>query len=624
MEKKLQEFLVSEIDNEIKVGTSTIEDETLESLLDMLECIRSEKDYEWLSNNFLPEFVAILLTDASSWASNFQTRDFVEAYLEGNKPGDEEKAWCAKTFINKTLNMRDVFYYLKYIRSRMINSLVGVVWAECYWKSDITTRGDATQETKIITEDRFDFEVYDPRNVFTPQGYCYTAQQKPYIIFRKETDWSSLREEGKKNGYMNMKEIAESIRGGISTTETTKLTGDIGKSNVEMKMYKMLDMYVRYGKLPVHVTDRNEKGEVTKIRPGWDEKGTIDEEAEGIECIVTLVSNGTTKYLLEMVPTPFYDTNGKTFKPALRGLCYPHPTKDTGLGDGKYMQEMQVTVNDMLNLGFDRIKLATLPTMVGKKYSLMDNDTVYFAPEHVIELEHPDDLKPIEIRDNPQGTFEAVNTLTSYMERTAAVFPTTMGQLPSQASTTATAVAGAEQRTNQRGGFKNLTYEYTFNTEFFWMMLQMAERFMQPETGKKILGEKVVSFDASADYTYQPVASNVETEYNKNTTLRVIDQFMGRCANIPNPNTPKLLNYLLSKAFDLFGDRFPDYKKYLLDETAPPPQEGQPQGQPQPGMAPQQQMTTMPQPPTSNQNGAPMGDMEQMMREGATGNMMGG
>jgi hypothetical protein len=144
---------------------------------------------------------------------------------------------------------------------------------------------------------------------------------------------------------------------------------------------------------------------------------------------------------------------------------------------------------------------------------------------------------------------------------------------------------------------------------------------MQPETGKKMLGEKVVAFDASADYTYQPVASNIETEYNKNSTLRVIDQFLGRVANIPNPNTPKLLNYLLGRAFDLFGDRFPDYKKYLLDETAPQPVPEQPGNT---NGAPPPQMTAMSAPPVSNQNGAPMGDMEQAMRENATGETMGG
>jgi hypothetical protein len=622
MDDKLQALLVTEIENEIRVGTSTVEDETLDALLDMLECVRSEKDYEWLSDNFLPEFAAILLTDASTWAGQmFSTRDFIEAKLEGNQPNDADKAWCAKTFINKTLNTRDIFYYLKYIRSKMINSLVGVVWAECYWVGDVAITGDAVQELKTIKEDRFDFEVYDPRNVFTPQSYCYSAQQKPYIIFRKEVDWYSLQLEGKKLGYMNLDKIADKLVAPPPVTESNKNTGDIGKPKQELKMFKNLDLYVRYGKLPVKVNARNEKGEPVKVSPGWDIDGKIEEEVEGIECIVTMGSVGGDKYILEFAPTPFYDANGKPFKPAIRGLCYPHPTKDTGLGDGKYMKEMQVTVNDMLNLGFDRIKLATLPTMVGKKYSLMDNDTVYFAPEHVIELENVDDLKPIEIRDNPQGTFEAVNTLTTYMERMAAVFPTTMGQLPSQASTTATAVAGAEQRTNMRGGFKNLTYEYTFNSEFFWMMLQMAKRFMQPETGKKMLGEKVVAFDASADYTYQPVASNIETEYNKNSTLRVIDQFLGRVANIPNPNTPKLLNYLLGRAFDLFGDRFPDYKKYLLDETAPQPVPEQPGNT---NGAPPPQMTAMSAPPVSNQNGAPMGDMEQAMRENATGETMGG
>src|SRR3989304_4384098 len=68
-----------------------------EAAIDMFECIRSEKDYEWLSDISFPEFASMLLTDASIWAQQyFQSRDFVEVYLETETEEDTKKAKATK------------------------------------------------------------------------------------------------------------------------------------------------------------------------------------------------------------------------------------------------------------------------------------------------------------------------------------------------------------------------------------------------------------------------------------------------------------------------------------------------------------------------------------------------
>lgn len=83
----------------------------------------------------------------------------------------------------------------------------------------------------------------------------------------------------------------------------------------------------------------------------------------------------------------------------------------------------------------------------------------------------------------------------------------------------------------------------------------------------------------------------------------MIDQFIGRVGNIQNENTPKLLNYLLGKAFELFGDEFPEYKNNLLNPDSKMGLEG---NEPKDDKAQ----------PVSNQQGIPMSGQERMAREG--------
>jgi len=176
------------------------DDAEFESIVDLLECKRTEKDYEWMSDVFLPEYPAIHLTEASQWANQyFSTRDFVDVYLEGSDPMSKIKAQVAKKLLNATLNNRGIYHYQKYMRARSINSLRGCVYAVCNWErqnkkilvgykeqmvevgsSDmgqpLYERQMAPQFQEIPVLDRFNYEIIDPRNVFTDNKYCYSIQ----------------------------------------------------------------------------------------------------------------------------------------------------------------------------------------------------------------------------------------------------------------------------------------------------------------------------------------------------------------------------------------------------------------------------------------------------------------
>lgn len=604
---------------------------TFESILDKFECKHTEKDYEWMSDIEYPHLASIIITDASGWANQyFQSRDFVEVKLEGLDPNDKKKCSAAKKCINQTLNNRNIFHYQKYIRGRTINALHGQVYAICWWeqryKEEITGYKSRIEQVpempeinreiqepiydENITVDRFNYEIIDPRNVFSDNKYVYSPQEKDWIIFRSEISYDKLESKKEERGYINLELAKKLFEGTSQETDTAKETYNERELNKdsEKPVVKFLDHLLRFGKIWAIVKREDEDGFPIEIAPGYDELGKVKEKSVLIESILEFVYRGTNKVLIRFQPTPYRDTKGNPYKPILRGLCYIHPTKDIGLSSGRYLSEIQTAISDHFNMGSDRVKLATLPTLIGREDAVIDNTTLYFEPQHIMQVPGDPDqiLKELKIQDNIDGTIQMIGMLDNSGQRLEAIYPTTMGELPGKASTTATAVAGAETKTSSRSNYKSLTYEYTFNLDHYWMILQMTWAFARPKTASKMMGEDSHFFDPDAEYSYNPVTSNIETEYNKYRKLQVIDQFIGRLVNVPNPNIWKLLNYLLKKAFELFGDEFPDYKELLLDEKAGPPEAKGGRGEGQVGNI---QPT-----PTTNQTGTPQSLQEQMVR----------
>jgi len=199
-----------------------------------------------------------------------------------------------------------------------------------------------------------------------------------------------------------------------------------------------------------------------------------------------------------------------------------------------------------------------------------------------------------------------------------------MGDVPSRASTTATAVAGAEGRSNQRSNFKAMTFEHTFDAQLYWMIQQMTWRFAKPETGFKLMGQKVLHFDPTKDYFFKPLSQAIEGEQSKQAKIRNLLQFIQAISPYAqiyanDPQFKVFLNYLFERSAAYMGDEVVNVSRKLLN-PAVVPQLNAPQGQ---GGGQQGGGPAMPQQafqvPTSNQNGMPQGDAEMMARANAGG-----
>ena len=639
MNKDSQDYIATQVYNEYTKARSNkaADDSDFEAVIDMIECQRTEKEYDWMSDVFLPEYASIYNTEASQWANQyFQSRDFVDVYLEGDRPEDPKKSQVIKKLINKTLNHRGLYHFQKYMRARSINSLRGDVYIVTGWVQDVENRKVGTQQIPyemdvdvygnpivsdeqmpaigtreedvirpIVKEDRFEYEVIDPRNVFTDNTYTYSIQDKDWVTIRSERDYSWLKDNEKKFGYFNLDKVKDlQVQ---SETETSK--DSYNKQDKKQKADTKIDYYDvldRYGLMWAIVKERDKFNNPTKITWGLDDEGNPKSKAELVKTITTVVVSGSQSVVIRFAPTPFVTATGDPYFPLIRGLCYIHPTKDVGMSDGKYSRELQIAINDTINLSNDRVRLATMPTFKGRKYSVEDNDQLYMEPEHIIPLEDVNDLQEIVVRDNIAGALNQTALFIDKLQQVNSVYPTTMGNLPNQASTTATAVAGADARGNQRANYKSLTFEYTFLTELYWHIVQMTHQFMRMETADAVFGQDIKFFDPNADYHYQPISSKIEAEYSKERKISMYDQMIGRLAGLAkvNPAVIPIIGFMIGKQAELMGSDYREVAGMIenLNRTPNNPEKGAQQTGDGQGMM------------VSNQNGVPMGGMEESVR----------
>jgi hypothetical protein len=137
------------------------------------------------------------------------------------------------------------------------------------------------------------------------------------------------------------------------------------------------------------------------------------------------------------------------------------------------------------------------------------------------------------------------------------------------------------------------------------MMLQMAYQFMHPETALMLWHDNAQYFDPDADYTFEPVSSNVEQEYSKDRKVQRYDQILGRIAKIPNPAIVPIIAYIIGQQCTLLGAEYQEVAELIqaLAKTPNTPEGGEP-----PAPKDAQGM------PESNQTGNQMSIQEQGTR----------
>jgi hypothetical protein len=585
IEENIQARLCGVVEHEWTVGRSNFSHDysNFEAAIDLFENERVEREYDWMSDIPLPEFAAQMLTQSSlDVAQYFQTRDFVETYVQDASDEALLAADAAEECINRTLNQRHIHYYQKFVRAKTMNNIGGSAIAKCWWNKQLG---------------RFNFEVIDPRNVTMDKKYCYSLQDKDWIIIRGNKTVEDLKNMGKRYGYFNLDKLEEAHATGQTEakTETTDRDEEIAPQVTNTPTPKDWDIYERYGKFWYL------NGE-----PGIDQWNKPLPNARYEECVMTVAKNKSTKVLIGFHLQPYKCCRGERYRPLIRGLCYIHPTRDSGIGDGHYSRPLAIAINDTFNMSNDRVRLATMPTLKGNKHTTEDTDSIYFEPGHMMELNTTDDVEEIKIEDNINGALTQLGILTQKMQQLTAIQPPQMGG-SAEGGQTATEVANVERNANTRTNYKSVTWEYTFLNELYWIIQQMTWQFATEEVGYKLMGDKAYEFNPNFDFFYKPLSQTIETEFSRNNKIRHLTNMMQMVASSPHPDMPIIFNYILSKIMILMGDEWENIADKFLGEDVPliPQETGTaPAGQPT-GAGP------------SNQIGIPQSGQEIEARQGA-------
>jgi len=625
--REIQDILADQVINgEVLISEANRQRDIdeFEECMDLLDAERREKNYDWNSDISIPEFASHHLTQSSLDAGQyFQTREFVTAYLEDESEQAKANASAATECINRTLNQKHLFHYQKFIRAKGINNIVGHVYAKCWWEQetievpvtisryeqmDIDDYGQPIESEEQVPAvrridevipqqkpviDRFNYDVWDERNVWMDSSYVYSLQDKRWVTFGSEMTITELRQVQDDNGYFNLDKL-ELIAPPSQTQFKERAEEKYDpKEPVLSAAEKPYDIYERYGKF-WYVDAKTAQGTI-----GIGEDGKPKKGAKLVECIITIAASNDKKVLIGFKPTPFLDADKRPYRPILRGICYINLVRDSGTGDGKYSKELQIAIDDTFNVSQDRTMLATLPVFTVDRLAEQDNSEIYFEPGHRIPLTDPvKGIHEFKISDNIQGALQQIGMLTSKMQQVDSIQPPQMGDV-GQASTTATAFAGAFRATGERSNYKSMTFENTFLVDLYWMIQQMTLSFAMPETGFKLMGDKIFDFDPTKDYYYKPISQTIEPEYSKAAKRKEWSTIIGYAGQIPHPDTVKLLNYAFAQFIKLMGDEYADFADKLLNESKPiENQQGQQMMEQQTGMAP------------SNQNMIPMSGQE--------------
>lgn len=592
------------VNDEYVVGkqNNAVPDADYEDYLDMFDCERTEKNYDWMSDVYFPEFVSQALTQMAVEASLlFKTHDFVDVYIGSEEELHIKAAKAARDLLNKTLNRRKLFFYHKYMRAIAMKNLGGAAYFRAWWEQKTVRQQTGQTRTvirnlgvdesgnpirifdeektkeEVVIKDYFNFDVIDPRDIFFDNSYVYSMQEKRWIIIRFNKTIDELEEDAELMEYFNLDKLRDLQTSPLHQTsvkgDKTTHHGLDNKQESKASPLKEWEILQRFGKYRVVVKDRDPDGNPIEVTHGIDKTGKPKRGSSLEEMVITIATNGQQSVLIGFSPQRNIDADGNQYRPIARGLCYIHPSKDDGMGDGKCLKELQVGINDTINMENDRTKLATIPVMQGNEHDITDNESLIWEPGAFWSTESGNVLSEVRVSSDVGAALNQVGLYRSMMQQASGVSAETQAVL-NQASTSATATANQARRSDSRSLFRTLTMENTGLTELYWFILQMTARHMKQATAEKYIGQEGVQyFNPTLDFTYKPVSANIDSDASKQTKITNWLQIIGYIIN--DPERRDAVDYILKEIAELMGKEYETFGDSFLAQKGAPPNAGQ-------------------------------------------------
>ena len=274
-------------------------------------------------------------------------------------------------------------------------------------------------------------------------------------------------------------------------------------------------------------------------------------------------------------------------------------------------KDVQTALNDNANAMFDEIWKNLMPPVVVNKFALWDWDTMQYAPSQrwLVGGNPAESFLPMPASNITRDAWNKHSLLDAEIQLTSAITPPMQGTGKEKTATLATLNA---QYSMGKLDFLVKMIEQTALIPSAQMDVAFAKKFAHPLTFQTIIGSPFVYGDWEDIYRYQPCATAVKLEAQKETEIRQDLQLVQIFASIQNPNTPKILNVLWG---NILRNRDMPKEAAMFDEEYFAPDN--------PGGQMQMLQRRMNGDMASNEEGLPMGGTQANVRE-ATFNPLGG
>ena len=422
-----------------------------------------------------------------------------------------------------------------------------------------------------------------------------SIRQGRFITHRSMLDLDSLK--SSKINYINLDQIETTI----NTTNSTLRQDHAGLKDMDGQgeppdsdIYTEIETYERQGKLPVY-------------KDGGEWKLDLDhanDKTKMKEMVITVAKmSGTDDHkdvLLRFEPNPYGE------KGYIDIHLYFDAERWNSMGLAEPIMDMQTGINDNINAMFDEIWQNLMPPVVVNKFALWDWDTMQYAPQQrwLVGGNPAESIYWKEPSNITRDAWQKHNLLDSEIQLSAV----TNAMHGAAKEKTATTNVMNAQMTQGKLDFLVKMVETTGLIPSAQMDVRFAKKFAHRLTFATILGEPFRYSEWEEIYKYQPAASSVKLEHQKQAEIQEDIQLIQILASVPNPNTPMMLNHFLA---NIMRNRNEPKLANMLDEEYFEPQSDTGELQ----MMKKRMAGATPQ----NEQGLPMSGQEKGVRGGTFG-----
>lgn len=595
-------------------------DQLYDDLYDMIRGERPDKNYDWESNVVINKVFQVIWT-----AIPYLTAKIFGANpIIGVQSFDKKGAWQREKILDFWYNLQvppdknhtPFFLVITMLLLRALLNGVGIVKKSWHQKTKKVSKPVPMRIPKRINEaGEVEFEEKEKKFTTTipledwPHNLVcnnkdivvdwmlqpgQSIRQGRFIIHRCISDLDTLY-----NGDVKYRNLEFLNRYSDPSTldyiqDHSEATGRDGLDYPpESDIYADVEVYERQGTFLVYKT--KEDG---RWIPCLDKSDIGEDSVVTKQMIVTVAKTGSQTPILIR-----FDENPADQMTYIDLHIYFDEERWQSMGLVEPFKDISTAMNDNINAMFDEINKNLHPPVVVNKFALWDWDTMVYAPNQrwLVGGNPSEAFLPMQATRITTDAWNRHSLFDAEIQLTSSITPAISGASKDKTATSATLNA---QYSMGKLDFLVKMIEQTALIPSAQMDIMLAKKFAHPLTFQTIIGSPFVIGDWEDVYRYQPCASAVKLEAQKEVEIQQDLQMMQIFASINNPNTAKILNALWA---NILRNRNMPKEAAMFDEDYFAPEN--PEGQMQ--MMRKRMAGNTP----SNQNGLPMGQEQAGVRE---------